>query len=98
MSPGPVDADPGRPSRVDAASPGERGGAPSGEAGPRAPFAAVPRQPLGSPVSPPARDPRLSGLTPQPAPWEPPSVQPSGPGRKGHGPTPPGFRVAAPWR
>nr|WP_318036841.1 protein phosphatase 2C domain-containing protein [Streptomyces caniscabiei] len=101
MSPGPVgpgDADPRRPSRAEGASPGERGGAPSGESGPRAPFAAVPRQPLGPSVSPPARDPRLSGLTPQPAPWEPPSVQPSGPVTFPPGPTAPGFRVAAPWR
>ncbi|MDX3513661.1 protein phosphatase 2C domain-containing protein [Streptomyces caniscabiei] len=101
VSPGPVgpgDADPRRPSRAEGASPGERGGAPSGESGPRAPFAAVPRQPLGPSVSPPARDPRLSGLTPQPAPWEPPSVQPSGPVTFPPGPTAPGFRVAAPWR
>lgn len=104
MSPGPVgpvgpgDVDPRRPSRADTASPGERGVAPSGEAGPRAPFAAVPRQPLGSSGFPPARDPRLSGLTPQPAPWEPPSVQPSGPVTFPPGPTPPGFRAAAPWR
>ncbi|MEE1830918.1 protein phosphatase 2C domain-containing protein [Streptomyces sp. SP17KL33] len=85
-----VDADPRRSSRG--------GAAPSGESGARSPFGAVPRQPGGSSGAPPARDPRLSGLTPQPAPWEPPGVQPSGPVTFPPGPTPPGFRAAAPWR
>ncbi|ULR54279.1 protein phosphatase 2C domain-containing protein [Streptomyces deccanensis] len=83
----PVDADPRGSSRA--------GGGASGE---RSPFGVVPRQPGGSSASPPARDPRLSGLTPQPAPWEPPGVQPSGPVTFPPGPTPPGFRTAAPWR
>ncbi|WP_408996832.1 protein phosphatase 2C domain-containing protein [Streptomyces ipomoeae] len=41
---------------------------------------------------------RRSGLTPQPAPWEPPSAQPQSPLTFPPGPTPPGFRRAAPWR
>ncbi|MFF9773330.1 protein phosphatase 2C domain-containing protein [Streptomyces sp. NPDC013978] len=83
----PVDADPRGSSRAGAGASGERSS-----------FGVVPRQPGGSSASPPARDPRLSGLTPQPAPWEPPGVQPSGPVTFPPGPTPPGFRAAAPWR
>ncbi|WP_327342939.1 protein phosphatase 2C domain-containing protein [Streptomyces europaeiscabiei] len=47
----------------------------------------------------PATDPlRRSGLVPQPAPWEPPPVQPSGPVTFPPGPTPQGFLATAPWR
>ncbi|WUE52435.1 protein phosphatase 2C domain-containing protein [Streptomyces sp. NBC_00487] len=57
-----------------------------------------PRPPVDPPPSGPATDPfRRSGLVPQPAPWEPPPAQPSGPVTFPPGPTPPGFRGPAPW-
>ncbi|MDX2523451.1 protein phosphatase 2C domain-containing protein [Streptomyces europaeiscabiei] len=69
---------------------------------PPVPVSPPERTPLPSnriPPLAPATDPlRRSGLVPQPAPWEPPPVQPSGPVTFPSGPTPPGFLAAAPWR
>ncbi|MFF7390849.1 protein phosphatase 2C domain-containing protein [Streptomyces scabiei] len=88
---------PAGPGADSAPSAGPRS-ASSAEPLPRASFPSVPRRPLDPSASVPVRDPRLGGLTPQPAPWEPPSVQPSGPLTFPPGPTPPGFRAAMPWR
>ncbi|WNZ07843.1 protein phosphatase 2C domain-containing protein [Streptomyces sp. 11x1] len=95
---GAADAGPRRPSGTGSASSVGPRSASSAEPLLRASFPSVPRQPLDPSASVPVRDPRLGGLTPQPAPWEPPSVQPSGPLTFPARPTPPGFRAAMPWR
>ncbi|QYX76780.1 protein phosphatase 2C domain-containing protein [Streptomyces akebiae] len=94
----PTDAVPRGPLDAGAVSPGDAGSASPVEPVPRPPFAPGPRRPSDPPASVPARDPRLSGLTPRPAPWESPSVQPSGPVTFPPGPTPSGFHAATPWR
>ncbi|MEI5528252.1 protein phosphatase 2C domain-containing protein [Streptomyces brasiliscabiei] len=73
---------------------------PQGSPGGPGPGGAPPPRPSTPPwrATAPAGDAlRRSGLTPQPAPWEPPPAQPSGPVTFPPGPTPPGFRTATPW-